>query len=115
MTLNDFKSVEGDLRMGLKSLPAMLGVDRAGAPRLLGDGAAQVAVVLLLLSWGTHLQAAIGRRPAGRADPADDDPADRAEGPGGLVTTRPAPRSYVLGMLASAFAIGGLLSQGGAG
>jgi chlorophyll/bacteriochlorophyll a synthase len=29
MTLNDFKSVEGDLKLGLASLPAQLGVDRA--------------------------------------------------------------------------------------
>ncbi|MFX4427900.1 hypothetical protein ABTA68_19940, partial [Acinetobacter baumannii] len=29
MTLNDFKAVEGDRAMGIRSLPAMLGVDRA--------------------------------------------------------------------------------------
>ena len=29
MTLNDFKSVEGDRRMGIDSLPVLLGVDRA--------------------------------------------------------------------------------------
>lgn len=29
MTLNDFKSIEGDERMGLRSLPVMLGVKRA--------------------------------------------------------------------------------------
>ena len=31
MTLNDFKSVEGDLKLGLASLPAQLGVDAHGA------------------------------------------------------------------------------------
>ena len=31
MTLNDFKSVEGDRRMGIRSLPAMLGTERAAA------------------------------------------------------------------------------------
>ena len=30
MTLNDFKSVAGDRRMGVRSLPVQLGVDRAG-------------------------------------------------------------------------------------
>ena len=33
MTLNDFKSVEGDTRMGVRSLPVQLGVDRGrGSP-----------------------------------------------------------------------------------
>jgi chlorophyll synthase len=29
MTLNDFKSIEGDRQLGLRSIPAMLGIDRA--------------------------------------------------------------------------------------
>ena len=29
MTLNDFKAIEGDRRMGVRSLPVQLGVDRA--------------------------------------------------------------------------------------
>ena len=29
MTLNDFKSVQGDRAMGIDSLPVLLGVDRA--------------------------------------------------------------------------------------
>ena len=39
MTLNDFKSVEGDLQMGIRSLPAQLGRERA----------AKVACVFMLL------------------------------------------------------------------
>ena len=31
MTLNDFKSIEGDRQMGIGSLPVQLGVDRRGA------------------------------------------------------------------------------------
>ena len=40
MTLNDFKSVEGDRRMGIGSLPVRLGVERAAQRRLPGHGAA---------------------------------------------------------------------------
>ncbi len=52
MTLNDFKSVEGDQRMGVRSLPVQLGV--AGAARLACVVMAlpQVVVVGLLLHWG---------------------------------------------------------------
>ena len=40
MTLNDFKSVEGDRRMGVRSLPVQLGVQRAGPRGLPRHGAA---------------------------------------------------------------------------
>ena len=40
MTLNDFKSVEGDTRMGIRSLPVQLGVEQGRALRLPGDGGA---------------------------------------------------------------------------
>ena len=40
MTLNDFKSVEGDRRTGIGSLPVRLGVARAARLRLRGDGGA---------------------------------------------------------------------------
>ncbi len=58
MTLNDFKSIEGDLAVGLRSLPAMLGADRAA--RLAGAVMAlpQVVVIALLVSWQAHWQAA---------------------------------------------------------
>ncbi|MGA2043387.1 MAG: chlorophyll synthase ChlG [Roseiarcus sp.] len=51
MTLNDFKSVEGDQRMGVLSLPVQLGV--RGAVRLACAvmAAPQVVVVTLLLVW----------------------------------------------------------------
>src|SRR4051794_32851189 len=51
MTLNDFKSVEGDRRTGIRSLPVQLGT--AGAARLacLVMGLPQVAVVAALLAW----------------------------------------------------------------
>lgn len=52
MTLNDFKSVEGDRAMGIGSLPARLGVDRAARLACLVMTVPQLAVVVLLLAWG---------------------------------------------------------------
>ena len=54
MTLNDFKSVEGDRRMGIDSLPVLLGVERA----------ARVACLVMAAAAGR------GHRPAGRLGPA---------------------------------------------
>jgi len=51
MTLNDFKSVEGDRRMGICSLPVLLGVDRAARLACWVMALPQVAVVALLLAW----------------------------------------------------------------
>ena len=51
MTLNDFKSVEGDKRMGINSLPVLLGVDRAARFACWVMAVPQVAVVALLLTW----------------------------------------------------------------
>ena len=52
MTLNDFKSVEGDRQTGLASLPAVLGVDRAARLACLVMAAPQLVVVTLLFAWG---------------------------------------------------------------
>jgi chlorophyll synthase len=52
MTLNDFKSVEGDRQMGVDSLPVLLGPERAARLACLVMGAPQAIVVALLLSWG---------------------------------------------------------------
>jgi chlorophyll synthase len=59
MTLNDFKSVEGDLKFGLGSLPARLGVERAARVALWAMFTPQVAVIGLLLLWGKPWQALI--------------------------------------------------------
>jgi chlorophyll/bacteriochlorophyll a synthase len=59
MTLNDFKSVEGDLRMGIGSLPAKLGVEGAGRAACLFMALPQVVVAGLLLGWGHPWHAAI--------------------------------------------------------
>ena len=59
MTLNDFKSVEGDQRMGILSLPVQLGVDRAVRLACAVMAAPQVIVVALLLAWDRPLHAAL--------------------------------------------------------
>lgn len=52
MTLNDFKSVEGDRRMGIDSLPVLLGVDGAARLACFVMALPQLAVVALLVGWG---------------------------------------------------------------
>ena len=52
MTLNDFKSVEGDRAMGVGSLPVRLGVDRAARVACWIMAAPQLAVAGLLAGWG---------------------------------------------------------------
>jgi chlorophyll synthase len=54
MTLNDFKSVSGDLRMGIGSLPARLGPERAARVACWVMAVPQVVVIALLWSWGRH-------------------------------------------------------------
>ena len=51
MTLNDFKSVEGDTQTGVNSLPVLLGVDRAARLACWVMALPQVAVAVLLLRW----------------------------------------------------------------
>jgi len=107
MTLNDFKSVEGDRRMGLASLPVQLGVDTAARVACAVMYLPQVAVIALLLSWGRPYHAAavvmvlalqmvlmfsLLERPRERA------PWYNATG----------TSLYVLGMLVSAFAVRGV-------
>ncbi len=52
MTLNDFKSIEGDTQMGVRSLPVMLGAERAASLACLVMAAPQVGIVVLLAAWG---------------------------------------------------------------
>jgi len=104
MTLNDFKAIEGDARMGIRSLPVRLGVERAGRVACIAMALPQALVIALLLGWDAPLHAGIVaaalaaqlllmRRLLG-------DPRRLApwyNGTGVLL--------YVLGMLASAFAL----------
>jgi chlorophyll/bacteriochlorophyll a synthase len=58
MTLNDFKSVQGDRRMGIGSLPVRLGILNAGRVACLFMALPQFAVVTLLWMWGRPWHAA---------------------------------------------------------
>ncbi len=107
MTLNDFKAVEGDRATGLRSLPVVLGVDRAAQLACIVMAAPQVAVIALLTNWGHSLIAGIvAALLAGQlilmrrllSDPLAHTPWYNATG-----TTL-----YVLGMLASAIGLGGV-------
>lgn len=51
MTLNDFKSIEGDRQMGVGSLPVKLGVRGAALSACWTMGLAQAVVVGFLLHW----------------------------------------------------------------
>jgi chlorophyll synthase len=59
MTLNDFKSMEGDRRFGVHSLPVLLGPHRAARVACLVMAAPQVVVAGLLLWWGLPTAALI--------------------------------------------------------
>ena len=59
MTLNDFKAVRGDLRMGVRSLPVQLGVDRAAAVACWTMALPQLVVIGLLVAWGRPWHAAV--------------------------------------------------------
>ena len=58
MTLNDFKSIEGDRRIGIRSLPAQLGAARAARLACTVMALAQLAVSGCLLAWGYAFAAA---------------------------------------------------------
>ena len=59
MTLNDFKAVEGDRQMGVRSLPVQLGVQNAARVACAVMVLSQIAVVVLLLSWDQPWYAAV--------------------------------------------------------
>jgi chlorophyll/bacteriochlorophyll a synthase len=106
MVLNDFKAVEGDAATGLRSLPVMVGAERAARIACVVMAAPQAVVIALLLAWNAPLSAAIVTALLAAqgllmtrllADPRRFAPWYNATG-----TTL-----YVLGMLASAFAAAG--------
>ena len=104
MTLNDFKSIEGDRAMGINSLPAVLGADVAAELACVVMAGPQAVVIALLVVWGHPLYAAgiavlllaqfalMGRLLAA--------PREKAPWYNGTGTTL-----YVLGMLVAAFAL----------
>ncbi len=110
MVLNDFKAVEGDRLLGLKSLPAELGVDSAARIACAVMAAPQLIVVTLLFAawdrpWHGLAVAALlaiqfGLMARLLGDPKTLTPWYNATG-----TTL-----YVIGMLVSAFAVRGLIA-----
>jgi chlorophyll/bacteriochlorophyll a synthase len=52
MTLNDFKSVEGDIKMGVRSLPVQLGVSTAARLACVVMAVPQLVVIGLFVMWG---------------------------------------------------------------
>ena len=58
MTLNDFKSVDGDRQTGVRSLPVQLGVARAARLACWMMVVPQVVVVVCLFTWGHGLHGA---------------------------------------------------------
>ena len=108
MTLNDFKAVAGDRATGIRSLPATLGIVPAARIACIVMAVPQVFVVALLWYWQHHLVAAIvailliaqlGLMVRMLRDPTALAPWYNATG----------TSAYVLGMLASAFGLGGVL------
>ena len=57
MTLNDFKAIEGDRQMGVRSLPVQLGINKAAQVACWVMVVPQLAVIALLLAWGAPVHA----------------------------------------------------------
>ncbi|MEL6375345.1 MAG: (bacterio)chlorophyll synthase, partial [Pseudomonadota bacterium] len=109
MVLNDFKAIDGDTRLGVRSLPVQLGADRAAKLACWVMGLAQLAVIILLSWWGQTLAATIITASLALqvlcmrrllADPKGQAPWYNATG----------TSLYVLGMLAAAFALRAMAS-----
>lgn len=107
MTLNDFKSIEGDKRMGVRSLPVQLGPERAARVACWFMALPQVVVIVLLAHWGApwHALAVAGllaaqllAMPRLLRDPRGQAPWYNAVGV--LLS--------VLGMMVAAFAVRGM-------
>ena len=104
MTLNDFKSIEGDRRMGIGTLPVRLGAKLAGQVAALAMAVPQVVIIALLLAWERPWHAAVVLAllvvQAGLMVRLLEDPRARAPWYNATGTTL-----YVLGMLVTAFAL----------
>ena len=104
MTLNDFKAIEGDIKMGVRSLPVQLGAARAARLACVVMAVPQFVVIGLLVAWGRPYHAAtVVALLAGQfvlMARLLKDPRGQAAFYNATGTTL-----YVLGMLASAFAL----------
>lgn len=59
MTVNDFKSIAGDRRMGIHSIPVMYGKQRAAWLVVFTMAFSQLAVIGLLIAWGQPIAASV--------------------------------------------------------
>jgi chlorophyll synthase len=111
MTLNDFKAIEGDSRMGVRSLPVQLGVKGAAWVACIVMALPQFVVVALLFHWQAPWHAAgvaaLVALQLALMSRFLADPKQRAIWYSGLGVTL-----YVLGMLVSAFAVRGIIAGG---
>ena len=57
MTLNDFKSIDGDRQMGIRTLPVQLGAEVAARVACIVMALPQFVVMVLLVTWGHVLPA----------------------------------------------------------
>lgn len=57
MTLNDFKAIEGDTQLGVRTLPVQLGVSGAARVACVVMAATQLGVVALLIYWNMNTYA----------------------------------------------------------
>jgi chlorophyll synthase len=107
LTLNDYKSVDGDRQMGIRSLPASLGERRAAWVLCTVMIIPQLVVVALLGAWGKPLHAsAIGALvlvQLGLMARFLADPKGRA-----LFLSAVGVPFYVWGMMVAAFALKGI-------
>jgi chlorophyll synthase len=104
MTLNDFKSVDGDRATGLRSLPVILGPDRAARIACVFMAVPQIAVIAILAVWdrpwhGAAIAASLTLQVALMTTLLRS-PRERAAWYNATGVTL-----YVLGMLVSAFAV----------
>ena len=104
MTLNDFKALEGDRRMGISSLPVTLGPERAARLACWVMTLPQIAVIALLVLWGSPWHAAaiavlLSAQIAAMRTLLSD-PKGRAPWYNGTGVTL-----YVTGMMVAAFAV----------
>ena len=107
MTLNDFKAIEGDRQMGVRSLPVQLGVQRAARVACWFMVVPQVVVVLLLTHWGQPVHAVAVLLLIGLQLVLMDHFLDRAKERAYWYSGFGVP-VFVAGMMVSAFALRGL-------
>lgn len=109
MTLNDFKAVEGDIRMGIRSLPVQLGVKNAAWLACFVMALPQALVIELLVVWGQFYHAAAVALllivQIGLMARLLEKPRERA-----VWYSASGVTLYVLGMLITAFALRDVLS-----